>query len=250
MKARHQFAALLLLVPVSAALAGAVPMTANIIQVSATSSDGATASFEEVFPVSSFNDSLSWTLPAPLTLRDNAGAAMGTIEDLKVTFNADPQVDLSFSIINNDLTNAVMYSVSTATISFAAINNPQAAASASMTLTQGAGSAAGGYTTGLLDGKAYQARYSSHPVIDTNTVFASLVPGLSFIGLGTSGTESSPVVGMTTILGPVTMMESQFAFVLSPGDQASGTSAFLVTPEPATLSVLLIGGLFLARRRR
>lgn len=256
MKARHHIvrvAAFLMLVPVGAALGGAMPATANIIQVQATSA-GHTATFDQIFPVSSFTDSLSWTMPAPMVLSDDAGAALGTIDDLTVTFNADPQVDLKFLVTNNDLNNPIVFTITTATISFSPIVNPLAAASASMTVVQGILSPPGGYTMGLFpDGKAYQARYSTDAggIINTQTVFANLVSDLTFgPGLGTSATENYPLSDMTTVSGPVSMMESQFKFLLSPGDQASGTSAFLVTPEPATLVVLALGGLMFAARRR
>lgn len=238
------------LVPCGSALATAVPATANIISVEATSG-GLTAHFEQVFPVANWDGVLNWALPAPLTL-SAAGQTLATVKDLSVTMDADPQVDLSFAITNGSLTDPIMFSVSTATISFGGIPNAQAAATASLTLTQGAGSPAGASLTGLFpNGKAYQARYSTDSVVDTNTVFASLDPSMNFLaGLGMSETEELPWAGMSNLNTTVYMMESQFKFVLSPGDQASGTSAFLIIPEPATLSVLALGALVLGLRRR
>lgn len=233
----------------SAAFGNAFPVTANIIQVQATSGSNS-ATFSEVFPVSSFNGNLTWTLPAPLTLADGA-TTLGTINNMVVSFNADPQVDLNFAVKNGSNT-AVTFDISTATIVFDPVPNAQAAASASITLTQGTGSPAGASITGLFpNSKIYQARYSTNGFIDTATVFANLAPSMSFsTGLGKSETEMLPASGMSSLGTTVYMMESEFKFTLSQGDQASATSAFLITPEPASALLFLLCGLVIARRGR
>lgn len=231
------------------ALGGAVPATANLIYVQATSG-GHTATFEQVFPVASFKDSLTWTLPAPLTLSDGA-YEVGTINELKVTFNADPQVDLYFVATNGNMTNPVTFNFVSATILFAPIANPEASAAAFMTLTNGAGSAAGASLTGLLPGnKAYEARYSTDGILNTKTLFAGLVDPFSFpSGLTTNASDSLPTDDSMLSLGATCyMMESEFKFSLSGGDQASGTSAFIIVPEPGALGLLALGGLLLRRR--
>lgn len=232
-----------------AAWGTATPATANIIQIEATSG-GHTATFQEVFPVASFDGVLNWSLPAPLALEDG-GVSLGTIQNLQVSFNADPQVDLAFAVLNSNLA-AVNFNISTATIIFDPVPNAQAAAAASLTLTQGAGSAPGATLTGLFPGgKAYEARYSTDGIINTSTLFAALGPSLSFVsGLGTSQSEMLPAAGMVNLGTTVHMMESEFKFTLSPGDQASGTSAFIIVPEPATLAFCGLGGLLALRRRR
>ena len=228
----------------------AMPATANIIQIEATGG-GHTATFEEVFPVGSFDGLLNWSLPAPLNLVEE-GINLGSVNSLEVMFDADPQVDLNFSLVNNNLNYPVMFTISTATIAFTPVPNAQAAASASVTLTQGAGSPEGASITGLFpNDKIYQARYSTTYPVNSQTVFADLCSSMSFAsGLGTSGTETVPPVGFTNLGTTVYMMESQFKFILSPGDQASGTSAFLIIPEPASiLSLLAVAGLLLLKRR-
>lgn len=236
----------------SAALGTGTPVTATLVQVQATSGDHS-ASFSEVFPVSSF-EQYSWSLPAPLTLSDD-GVSLGTLDSLDLFFDADPQVDLFFSYTNTNQGSPIVVNVSTATIAFSPLVNPDGATSASLTLTQGAGSTPGASLTGLFPGgNAYQARYSTDGIINTQTVFATLASSMSFpSGLAASNTESSPAVGMTVIPGTVHMLEAEFWFELSAGDQASGTSTFLIAPEPATLAALFLGGagcLFRRNRRK
>jgi hypothetical protein len=237
------------LVSSSAALGTAMFTTANIIEVSATTSDG-TATFSEVFPVSSFDGQLGWTLDAPLSLSAQ-GQEIATIDDLSLTYDADPQVDLRFALRNTSMTDDCFFSITAATIQFTPVQDAQAAASASVTLSQGAGSPSGGALTGLFDGFLYEARYSTSDTVNEQIVFAQLVPSISFSsGLGLSSTQQLPASGMSSLGTTVHMMESEFQFTLSPGDQASGTSAFLVTPEPASGLLVLLAGVLGLRRRR
>ena len=97
----------ILTIPCVSAWAEAMPTTASIITVTATSSSGS-ATFEEVFPVLSFDGVLTWNLPSPLALADGANT-LGEIEDLQVTFDADPQVDLAFALKNSSLTDPVTF---------------------------------------------------------------------------------------------------------------------------------------------
>lgn len=229
------------------ALGTGFPVTANIIQVEATSA-GHTATFSEVFPVSSFSGTQSWTLPAPVTLSDN----LGTIDVLTVNYKADPEVDLEFALTNSSLTDPVYYTVSTATILFDAVPNAEGAALASVTLTQGAGSPGGASIAGQFPGgKIYQARYSTNQFINTGTVFSNLDPSLSFAApkLSDNVTDGWGDITPVSLGTTVHMMESEFRFILSAGDQASGTGIFVITPEPASLALMTLAGAVLIRRR-
>lgn len=235
-----------MLIQPGTALGSAIPQTVSIIHVTATSG-GHTSTFDQVFPVSDqggFNGHYGWALQAPRTLGD------ASIETLKVDFDSDPQVDLEFAITNDSLTNDIYFEISTARIAFAGIPNPEAAALASVTLTQGAGSAPGATITGGFPGGAlYQARYSTDGIMNTADVFAALVSSFS-TDLSDARTDMSPLSGMSVIPATVYMMETEFKFTLSAGDQASGTSTFLITPEPASLALMGLAGLLLIRGRR
>lgn len=232
----------------------ASPFTAQLVEITAVSGSHS-SSFSEMFPVASFTGIFDWQLPSPIALSDG-GVNLGQIDFLGLTLDADPQVDLSFSVRNNDLVNPTFFSIKTTTLMFPGINPAEGVASASFTLTNGIGSPTpGAGALGSFGGKVYQARYSTDDVVNTGTVFADLVGGFSVPMLGGSMTEQTNGGSFALVPGTVYMMESEYSFVLSAGDQASGTSTFVilpaqVIPSPAASVLGLIGCGLVVRRRR
>jgi hypothetical protein len=236
---------------VPCALSLGVPVYNSVSMVEVTATSGKhTAVYTGIVPVSGFGAGADWKLPGPLTLSDD-GATLAVVQELLVDTSAPHQIDLSFALTNSSMNAPTMLSIRTATVVFDAVSNGEAAAAASITLGQGAGSPEGGAIIGTFPGnRVYQARYSTDGAANTSTVFANLAPGISFAsGLGANSTESCPEAGTIPLAENWFMMESEFSFTLSPGDQASGTSAFVVTPEPATLVLLALGAVPLFRRR-
>jgi hypothetical protein len=189
------------------------------------------------------NGLASWTLPAPLTIYDSNSQPLAIINSLKVSWDRDPQVSLEFSVQN--MTNSAATITLNSTIQTVSLTNPQGYATAGLTLTDinhDGGTLTGSFT----GGKAYRAYYNG--TLD----FANLVSSFTTLANKTSvGNEDSPVgPGMTTVPSSVTEIASTFSFDLSAQDQASGTSTFYLTPEPATLTLLAAGGLLMMRRRR
>ncbi len=232
----------------------ASPFTAQLIEITATSG-GRTSSFSEMFPVASFTGVFDWQLPSAIALSD-AGGSLGQIDYLGLRLDADPQVDLSFSVRNTSLVSPTFFSIKTTTLMFPGINPAEGVASASFTLTNGIGSPTpGAAAAGSFGGKIYEARYSTSSGVNTGTVFADLVSGFSVPSLGGSMTEQTNGGSFVLVPGTIYMMESEYSFILSAGDQASGTSTFVILPAQVipspTASVLgLIGCGLVALRRR
>jgi len=175
----------------------------------------------------------TWELDAPYV---KSGY---TINNLKVTLDSDPQVLFSFAVTAGN-TNTT-FTFSSDVVSFGAITNPSASASAAITLTDNNGDGAS------LMGK-YAGNTSSYRA-DTNLGnYAYLVPNLTAGAFSTANGNGSL---NTPIAGNVTDMSTEFKFVVTRLDSASGTSNFTIVPEPASIIGLAAGfvGLLSMRRR-
>lgn len=224
--------------------ASVVPAGADMI-LTVTATQG-NLTVTQQFLVQCGLDTTTWSLPSAVALTTPHGARLGVLNLLEVTTNADPFVNLHFSV-ENDTALPVTYDINSSVVGLTTLVNPLAYATAGITLTSDFD---GATITGLFPGgEVYQARYN------TSTVYSNLVTGLTIVD-NTSVTTADrlPAIGTQTISDSVSSIQSEFNFTLSDGDQASGTSRFEVTaavPEPATMSLLIMGGMaVLARRKR
>ncbi len=161
------------------------------------------------------------------------------ISNLVLKAKEDPEVGIEFGVRagSTDTT----YTILSGAVTFSPLNPSIGYASAGITLTDRL--AAGATITGLFgDGKVHQARYNG------TTVFANLVGGFGIPEKTGVTEEAKPD---TLITGTLSSIESEFHFILSANDSASGTSTFMVTPipEPATLVILGLGGLLLRKTK-
>jgi hypothetical protein len=224
------------IVAVFVLLASVLPAAANVM-ITVKASQG------DQIATQQFVVSTGWSLPTSIALVGTGGAQLGTIKMLDVLSNDDPYVNLHFSVEAGALDTT--FDINSSLVSSIALVNPDSCfATAGVTLTSDENGAS---ITGLFAGRTYQARYNG------GNVYANLVNGYSIAPDETvTASERSPAIGGQTILGSVSSIQSEFNFVLSANEQASGTSRFEVAmlPEPATLSLIALGAIGMLRRRR
>jgi hypothetical protein len=210
-------------------------VTGNII-VTATDDRGSDTKTFNITGETGSDGKFVWELAQGVTILD------GAIESLKLTTNIDPEAGTEFGVRAGNSTTT--FNIFSDVVVFDPMTNPDASASAGITLTDRAGSTPGATVTGLFDGgKINQARYNGA------TAFANLVDTFSVTGNTLTHSESKPLSGSQIINDTLTSIESDFSFTLTAKDAAAGTSDFSVTPEPTTICLLGLGALGLLRKR-
>ena len=127
------------------------------------------------------------------------------------------------------------------------------------------GSLTGGSVSGSLVDTGGGAELSSLPGGSPPSLYTALIDDVEFqtlldapVSITAPAYETVPF-GPETFGGPVpslpgpgvaTSISIEYNFRLSGGDAVSFTGTFVVVPEPATLSLLVLGGLAMLRRRR
>ncbi|MGE3107614.1 MAG: hypothetical protein AB7G11_10425 [Phycisphaerales bacterium] len=209
--------------------------------------------FEAPFDISYWNpvtQEYDWQLPAQIVIRDENGQMIAGIGSAGVYCREDPQVDLNFSVFAGSINTT--FTITSPFLSFASIASAQGRTSAGFSISDLDGD---GVSLSDWNGNSiYTSRYNGN--VPGGTVFhdhfsgtyGTAVPFDSF-----SISEDFPGGGMFSPIGPaVSDMSSRFRFTLSANDIASGTSVYEIVPIPAPASVTLLGlgGILVARRRR
>lgn len=219
---------------------GYASFTGANIQVDVSSSLG-TGSFALNVPIT--GDSFTWDSPDGWSQEVwGSGHLLGTITDLKVTLDGDPNASVFFGVMAGAA--PTNFNISSALVGFGAIPGAIGSASGGVTVTDTSGNGAtlvGNYAGNTL---SYQAEYNNG-IVFANLVGNAAAPGVTATQ---SGSLSNVPIGP-----PVFNIQSKFSFVLSPNDVGSGTGNFSITPEPSSICLAAVGaaGLaFFARRRR
>ncbi len=226
--------------------------TTTVVQVQATS-NSITNSLIYFIPAAetSIEGTYEWDLPVDSVniLSPNGQVVLGTVHDLHLSFNADPAVTLNFNVTAG--ASSTEFVISTATLAFAPILNPEAYTHAVVEVYDTNNSSSVRFTGLRPDGSGYEAKYNNTIVWAglMASLFASGGPGVS---TGSEEGRPNPPPNMTreVINDSVSNILSTWHFRLTSGDTAIGWSTFDITPEPVTLSLLALGGIFVMRRRR
>jgi hypothetical protein len=217
----------------------------SAFHIEASNGDGS-ASYS--VPLDSFEydaeaNTYKWFSTGPVELVDpETEEVIAVLTSGNAFIAGDPAVNFGFAVQagGTDTT----FFITSALVSFPAINSAQGQAGAAFTITD---QTHDGATLSTLNrvGKAYNATYNG------TTAFADLVSGFSAgAGHSESSDENEPPSGYSNIADPVTSIESSVYFKLSANDLASGTNSFEVIPEPSTLALLALGALSMLRRNR
>jgi len=157
---------------------------------------------------------------------------------------SDPQVIVNFSVIGGST--AGVFTITSALVSFPTISSATGKVDVGINLTDRPGSTTGASLDSVAPhiGKSF-SWVNGLPGDGGATMFRELFASNMY----TTGSisQSDATAGFEAIGTSVSSMSGQIEFALSARDLASGSSTFLVTPEPASLLMLL--GLALLRRR-
>ena len=177
----------------------------------------------------------TWQMEQPLEIaaENNQDNILATVENITVAAQGDPSISLGFSVTAGQY--ASSFSFASPVMNFAPISNTEAYAEATISPTSG--------TTvwGSYPGqKPFQALYNG------STNFAYLIASPITWPVG------AEMTGPTALPGSISSMQSTWQFIVSAQGMASGTSFYEIepVPEPATIALLGMGGLFLLRRRK
>lgn len=181
----------------------------------------------------------SWTWSTGLRTLSNGAS----LNDATLTIVGDPadfrRIGLTFSA--NAGISDTTFTIRTAVLTFdSPLPNADTLASPSLTLTR-----QGDPHTASVVGSGGDGGTSAYAAYRDGILAYELLPGLT---TQTSDTQSANT-GWNAVGGAISSINVLYAFEVTAGDQVSGSSNYVVTPEPASAVLLALFGLALTRRR-
>jgi hypothetical protein len=158
---------------------------------------------------------------------------------------ANPQVNVNFSVIGGSTPG--QFTITSALVSFPTINSATGQVNVGINLTDRTPAGASLTNVAGNAGKSTSWLNGLPPSVGgTGSLFRELFSQNLIIG-GGSISDTDQTAGFEPTYANVSSISGQIHFALSARDLASGSSTFIVTPEPASLLMFL--GLALLRRR-
>jgi hypothetical protein len=167
-------------------------------------------------------------------------AAIASYVDPEHAGRSLPQASIGFAMQADAV--PAMFQVQSAFLSYSPLHNPEGRATVGITVADSTGDGATLLGNGP-NGGAYLAQYNGF--VPGGTTFSEAISRVDVAPFDIANADSD--TGWQPIAGPVGDMSTLISFTLSPGDLASGTCLFQLTPEPAT-GLLLIAALASSRR--
>jgi MYXO-CTERM domain-containing protein len=192
-----------------------------------------------------------WSAPFQVPIMDGSHV-VATLVSMTVLCGRNTQpdgsvrwgIDVDYSVLAGSA--ATTFQMVSPTLYFDTLNNATATTSSTRI---GSDQDFNGILIGpsLPNGYSYEALYNGANMFHTyfNTPLSNVAGG-SVNGDG----NMSPAGAFVGIGGPVSNMQSIFAFNVSANDSAGGTSTYSITPAPGAIALMGFGALLGARRRR
>ncbi|MBU0639367.1 MAG: PEP-CTERM sorting domain-containing protein [Planctomycetes bacterium] len=186
--------------------------------------------------------------PVDIVVDGQPDQVLGTVKSMNLTYVNDPQVNLNFSVQAGAVDTT--FTIASALLSFPTITSAEAVASAAFSVTDLNGTGVTLSGLGPQNG-AFVAQYNGWAAMLLGTTYADVIDEVkTTMPYGTNSVSIDvPEVGTNPIGDPVDDISSLIKFGLTANDLASGTTTFVVTPEPGSLALLALGVLVAGRRR-
>jgi len=187
----------------------------------------------------------SWAQGSAIDILDEDEDIVATLQNANVFIQGDPSINLGFAVQagGSDTT----FTITTALLSFATIQNADGQAGAGFTITDVDNN---GATFTALNGTGHGYLAQFNGAVPSGTDFTRLIGDFSAgAGKSASSSDNDPANGYRPVGADVDDMSARVQFRLSANDLGSGTNSYEIVPEPSALVLVALGALTLLRRK-